>query len=179
MSATKWISASALFVGFLGGAYVVVAQEDSVNWTHYIIAMAVMFAGLIASRIAAKDSASSEGANQASLETLRASLARIRDTVGTFVGIEDDQALTEVHERIDGELVEDLGEFVESRESMIRLFGMQTYADIMSAFATGERLINRTWSASADGYVDEVKKCLRQAQAEFENAANQLEAAKG
>ena len=39
---------------------------------------------------------------------------------------------------------------------MIHVFGMQNYADVMSNFAAGERYINRVWSASTDGYVDEV-----------------------
>ena len=69
---------------------------------------------------------------------------------------------------------EDIDTFVESRESMIPTLGMQSYADIMSPFANGERLINRAWSASADGYVDEVRACIAGARVELENAAKLL-----
>ena len=41
--------------------------------------------------------------------------------------------------------------------SMVHLFGLQTYADIMSEFAAGERYINRVWSASADEYDNEAE----------------------
>ena len=57
-------------------------------------------------------------------------------------------------------------------------FGLQTYANVMSAFAASERLINRTWSASADGYVDEVRTCLALAEDEMRSAQTQLRAAR-
>jgi hypothetical protein len=41
---------------------------------------------------------------------------------------------------------------------------LQRYADVMSRFATAERLINRSWSASVDGYVDEVWSCTERAE---------------
>ncbi len=50
---------------------------------------------------------------------------------------------------------------------MIHVFGIQNYADVMSNFAAGERYINRVWSASTDGYVDEVRMYLERARAQF------------
>jgi len=47
---------------------------------------------------------------------------------------------------------------------------MQNYADVMSNFAAGERYINRVWSASTDGYVDEVRSYLERARAQFSEA---------
>ena len=43
---------------------------------------------------------------------------------------------------------------------MIHGLGMEHYARIMDRFARGERFVHRAWSASADGYVDEVWKSL-------------------
>jgi hypothetical protein len=60
---------------------------------------------------------------------------------------------------------------------MVHLFGLQTYADIMSNFATGERYINRVWSASADGYKSEADSYLSRAAEQFRNAQAQLGAA--
>ncbi len=57
---------------------------------------------------------------------------------------------------------------------MIPKLGMQRYADIMSPFANGERLLNRAWSASADGYVDEVRSCIAGARAELQKASRLL-----
>lgn len=41
---------------------------------------------------------------------------------------------------------------------------------LMSAFAAGERYINRVWSASTDGYRDEVLKYLLKARDQFAEA---------
>jgi hypothetical protein len=50
------------------------------------------------------------------------------------------------------------------------VFGLQSYADVMSAFAAEERYINRVWSASTDGYVDEVRNYLNRATEQFREA---------
>ena len=50
---------------------------------------------------------------------------------------------------------------------MIHVFGLQNYADVMSNFAAGERYINRVWSASTDGYEDEVRHYLQRARDQF------------
>ena len=53
---------------------------------------------------------------------------------------------------------------------MMHVFGLQNYADVMSAFAAGERYINRVWSASTDGYIDEVRSYLDRATQQFREA---------
>ena len=78
---------------------------------------------------------------------------------------------------IDSRLRDDLRRFADARESLIHLFSLQTYADIMSDFATGERYINRVWSASADGYNSEARTYLGKAIEQFRDASGQLEVA--
>ena len=53
---------------------------------------------------------------------------------------------------------------------MIPAFGMTAYAEVMSRFAAGERLLNRAWSASADGYLDEVVQSLAAGNAHLQAA---------
>ncbi len=72
--------------------------------------------------------------------------------------------------RIDELFSNDLAIFVQARESISHLYGLQAYADIMSYFASGERYLNRIWSASADGYIDEVNIYLDKAQQQFADA---------
>jgi hypothetical protein len=67
-------------------------------------------------------------------------------------------------------LREDLNDFANARESMKHIFGLQNYADVMGAFAAGERYINRVWSASTDGYVDEVHSYLDRATRQIREA---------
>ena len=62
---------------------------------------------------------------------------------------------------------------------MVHLFGLQVYADVMSAFAAGERYVNRVWSASADGYRHEAITYLHKAATQFRDANRQLAGAAG
>ena len=71
---------------------------------------------------------------------------------------------------IDRLLRDDLNNFANARESMKHVFSLQSYADVMSAFAAGERYINRVWSASTDGYVDEVHNYLDRATQQIREA---------
>ena len=104
---------------------------------------------------------------------MRESIANIVSDLGEL----NSDGLTKgavLRDRIDLKLREDLRRFADARESMVHLFGLQTYADIMSSFAAGERYINRVWSASADGYDDEADAYLKRAAAQFDAAKEQL-----
>lgn len=80
----------------------------------------------------------------------------------------------DVHRRIDELVPDHLTRFVEARSSIANAFGLQGYADVMSHFAAGERYLNRVWSASADGYIDEVRGYLGRAEAQFVEARDLL-----
>ena len=82
----------------------------------------------------------------------------------------------EIKDRIDEQLAPELASFADAREAMIPSFGMQGYADVMTRFAGAERMINRAWSASADGYIDEVWKCLERASALLDEAGERFTA---
>ena len=47
---------------------------------------------------------------------------------------------------------------------------LKAYAEVMNRFAAGERSINRVWSASTDGYIEETSDYLEKAAAHFEDA---------
>ena len=104
---------------------------------------------------------------------LRESIANIVDDLGEINGGKLTRGAV-LRDRIDLKLREDLRRFADARESMVHLFGLQTYADIMSNFAAGERYINRVWSASADGYDEEAEAYLKRAAVQFDEAKQQL-----
>ena len=108
------------------------------------------------------------------MTSFRASLAVVMLTFAAAVTSAD---RNELREAMDLRLRNDLRRFADARESMVHLFGLQTYADIMSSFAAGERYINRVWSASADGYDEEAATYLEKAAAQFADARAQLSAA--
>jgi len=160
-----------LAIGFLAGSYLSVAIVDTVDWKLYGLCLAAMLVGMVCLRLAARAELGQAGDKHSEdIEVLQRSLSAL---IGKVRGLEeartDDDQLG-MYERIDGELIDDINAFVEARESMIPKFGMQRYADVMSPFAKGERLLNRAWSASADGYVDEVRSCITSAREELEKA---------
>ncbi len=80
----------------------------------------------------------------------------------------------QVRHLIDDLFMEDLDLFVQSRERIAHRFGLQAYANVMSHFATGERYLNRSWSASTDGYIEEVHTYIGRAREQFQQALELL-----
>ena len=140
-----------------------VAKVESVDWGPYGACAGLMLAGMLLRHLASGETPEQEAAHGERIDVLAQSLDELVTRVGALARIDDEQELAGLHRRIDAEVVEHFNRFVEARESMIPRFGMQRYADVMSPFALGERLVNRAWSASVDGYVDEVRSCVAQA----------------
>lgn len=65
----------------------------------------------------------------------------------------------------------------EVRHQLIDRLGMAKGADILVTVAYGERILNRVWSAAADGHLPEALACVPEAVEAFEEAVQQLEAA--
>ena len=74
--------------------------------------------------------------------------------------------------------MEDLTRFVDARESIAHVYGLAAYGDVMSSFAAGERYLNRVWSASADGYIDEVNTYIEKAREQFTDCLSKIQACK-
>ena len=113
------------------------------------------------------EQASSSHPLAGNIETLGKSLDNIVTKLEDLNSARDELPVYEARFQIDSLFRDDLNEFAEARESMVHVFGMQNYADVMSNFAAGERYINRVWSASTDGYVDEVRMYIERARDQF------------
>ena len=165
-----------LVAGFLIGAYSTALDVQNVNWQIFAVAAVAAIAGLVLIKRAAAALAQSVEVLEMNRGELRESIETVVRDLGEIVA--DSKSHGKVlREAIDLRLRNDLRRFADARESMVHLFGLQTYADIMSSFAAGERYINRVWSASADGYDDEAATYLEKAAAQFADAREQLTAA--
>ena len=169
-----------LMLGFFGSAFVAVRHADAeqlewqtIEWGWYAVAFAVGLIGVILLRVTAKSTGTQAHKLDADLVAMKSSLASLVDKLTAMTTGRNDIGVYDVHGRIDDELMVDLNTFVEARESLIHLYGLQPYADLMNRFALSERNINRAWSASADGYIDEVWICMERARQEM-SAANGL-----
>jgi len=166
----KTLSLLLIMASFLAGAFISVLDPTQVNWVWFVPVLAVGVVALFIYRKAHHVEAKSSHRLSGNLQILQTSLANILHNLET---INKDSASLPVYEarfEIDRLLREDLNNFANARESMKHIFGLQNYADVMSAFAAGERYINRVWSASTDGYVDEVRSYLERATQQFREA---------
>lgn len=156
--------------GFVAGALFAVLRVDSVAWLPYVLALMAGMVGLIMVKLTHNAGARDEHRVAGNLDTLQASLDNISTRLDELAGRRDKVPAHEFRFEIDRWFREDLDRFAEARESMQHAFGLQAYADIMSAFAAGERYLNRVWTASADGYIDEIMTYLDKAHRQFREA---------
>ena len=159
--------------GFLYGAYVTALDAEIVDWMLFGIAAVAAIAGVILAKRADRAHATSGDVLETNRAELNESIANIVRDLGEMNGGTVPQG-EPLRDWIDEKLRPDLRRFVDARESMVHLYGLQTYADIMSEFAAGERFINRVWSSSADGYETEAETHLARAAEQFQDAQRQL-----
>jgi hypothetical protein len=162
-----------LCAGFIGAAYSTALDVDDVSWQLFVVTVIMAIAGVVLFKQQEKARAQSDTVLENNRGELRESIDNL---VRDLRDISADGGLqgNALRERIDEELRPDLLRFVDARESMVHLFSLQTYADIMSHFAAGERYVNRVWSSSADGYDAEAAAYLEKAAVQFEDARRQL-----
>jgi hypothetical protein len=166
----KAVSLLMVMVAFLAGAFIAVLDPVTVNWTWMGLVLAFGVAGLWMFRKAHHSEASSGHRLSSDMHILQTSLEKILSNLEVFCDRKTEIPVYEARFEIDRLFREDLNNFADAREAMIHVFGMQNYADVMSAFAAGERYINRVWSASTDGYEDEVHLYLDKARNQFDEA---------
>jgi hypothetical protein len=161
---------------FLVGSYFSVVDAEQIVWTWVGPALVVGLAGVGLIQLARRGDESSHEAVQAGLQQIEESLARIVENSAQLDRSKEEIDPYEVRHRIDELFMEDLDIFVQSRERIGHRYGLQAYANVMSHFATGERYLNRAWSASTDGYIDEVHAYLARASEQFSEALDLLRA---
>lgn len=162
--------------GFLAAAYATALDARETDWMLFVPAAIVAAAGVLIVKRQSRGAARSAAVLTANRADLSESLDNVVAVLDELTNA-DAAAPVDLRRQIDDRLRNDLRRFADARESIVHLFGLQTYADIMSEFATGERYINRVWSASADGYDAEATEYLRRAAIQFRDARARLQAA--
>lgn len=160
--------------GFLTGALVTVLNERIVNWGYFMSAIALGVVGIALVRLSEKRHIQAEGKLASNIQNIESSLSQIVDNMNQLNREKRSINPYDLRHRIDELFPDHLNTFVEARESISHVYGLQGYADVMSYFAAGERYLNRVWSASADGYIDEVHIYLDKAQLQFHEALQKL-----
>jgi hypothetical protein len=159
-----------VLLAFLVGAFLSVLDPEAVAWNWMVPVLAAGSVGLWIHRKAQHAEDRSDHKLAGNMDTLQTTLEAILNNLNDLDARKMDIPVYEARFEIDHLFREDLNRFAEARESMIHVFGMQQFADVMSSFAAGERYINRVWSASTDGYEDEVRKFIGRAREQFTEA---------
>ncbi|PAY16837.1 hypothetical protein CKO51_24690 [Rhodopirellula sp. SM50] len=172
-----------MWFGFLGGAFASVSQLElqddkwaTVPWLWYAASMGVGVVGIVLLRRAKREDHHDHDKTDAEYSVITSSLAELSIAVETLCQ-NSQHPPADTLQFIDDRCAEPLSEFADSRQALVKRFGISVYADVMTEFASAERYVNRSWSAAADGYVDEVDKSIRRAHQHLTNARGLIAAA--
>lgn len=170
------IGALLITAGFLWSAYQASLDPRLMDWVTFVPGLLAGFAGIVIRRRVAAGHALSDHVLASNRSNMEQSLDRIVAGLEEMDREKGSLPTYEARFEIDRRFRSDLDLFAEARHSLSHMYGLQAYADIMSCFAAGERYLNRVWSASADGYCDEVNEYLGKALAMFREAKASLQA---
>lgn len=165
-----------IVVSFLAGAYLSVLDAERVDWLPFGMVLATGLVGVFIRRRALAVDASSATRIETDTTRMRASLDRIVHEVAKLTADAPSMNVYDLPGAIDGRVLEHLDGFVSARDTLKTAYSIQAFADVMTPYAGGERYLNRVWTASADGYVDEAHAYLPRALEQFEEARDRLAA---
>ncbi len=157
-------------VGFLGGSFEVVKQVEGVNTSAFLIWLSIGIVGVIVAQRARKAEATDVEVITTNVRAIEESLEKLSEEARILNEEKAEINVYDLRHRIDQRFLPDLVKFVDARESIAHSYGLKAYAEVMNRFAAGERSLNRVWSASTDGYIDETSAYLGKAAAHFQDA---------
>jgi hypothetical protein len=141
------------------------------GWTqrwYFLISVLIIGAAIALKRGSQAVVASSDGSTPASavrtaLQELVADANRLAEAAP---GLDADG----LHAAIDPIHSGSLYRVIEGKDSAQAALGLNAYAHVFGPLASGERMLNRAWSAAVDGYVEEARDCAGRAAPHFEEA---------
>jgi hypothetical protein len=157
-------------VGFLGGSLEVVRQVEGVNTASFLVWLSIGIVGVIVAQRARKAEATDVEVITTNVRAIESSLEVLTAEAKKLNAEKSEINVYDLRHRIDAAFMADLVKFVDARESIAHSYGLKAYAEVMNRFAAGERALNRVWSASTDGYIDETSNYLEKAATNFEDA---------
>ncbi len=146
----------------------------TVNWLWYGLSMVFGVFGVVLLRKTSKSSITESSRVSEEYSILEGSLAELRQRIGELKTNLDKLAPHDVVEFIDETCLEPFSDFADARNALIQRFGLQAFAEIMTQFASGERYLNRAWSAAADGYMNEARDSVTRSDAHIARASELL-----
>ena len=141
----KILAYALIVAATIGMALVATQSKDTTDWKKFSAPLAAGVVGVILAQISKKTEGSSAEVVSHQIASLERSAAAIEEALGGSLRDAQGQQLTE---RIDAELAPHLTTFADARKSLIHLYGLQSYAEVMNHFAAaGERVFRTPESA--------------------------------
>ena len=142
---------------------VVVPEEGwhLIPWVWYGVSVVFCVVGIVVFKRAANPEQQAEQEAMLSLVDLSTRLTQLIGNLEGMIESIDELPPSQITARIDEQLADDFREFADGRNLITTEYGLDVFADVMTQFASGERSVNRAWSAAADGYIDEAETCLK------------------
>ena len=148
------------------------------TWPIFLIGALLSVAGIVLWRMAEakQDAAAAPGEDGKSdpLELLQAAVPAVKAVEADFKALTSDALC----ERIDAVLQDFIVPAAEARQDLVKKLGMERGAEILVTAAYAERMLNRVWSASADGHLPEAGSSLTEAAEAIQQTAELAAAAK-
>ena len=161
-------------VGFVWASLVSVTDVLEVDWIWFISTMLICVAGIFLIRNSEKSQTKNTETISTNMKSIAENLDHIVANVKKIRSEINPENPQEIHLKIDELLPDYLEKFVDARKTIGHVYGLSAYADVMNFFATGERYLNRVWSASTDGYIDEITLYMEKCEEQFNNAKEAL-----
>jgi len=157
-------------ISFLGGSFEVVRQVEEVNTAAYLLWLGVGILGVVVAQRARKAETTDVEVISSNIQAIEESLEVLSADARELNAEKANLNVYDLRFRIDELFPADLTKFIEARESIGHSYGLKAYAEVMNRFAAGERSLNRVWSASTDGYIDETSDYLEKVVTHFDDA---------
>lgn len=147
---------------------------STIAWPWYGFAMMMGIVGVVIFRSTKPTGVIVDGSSRDGYTVLTESLNSLIKNIGLLKDRFEQMIPEEVVEFIDDQCALHFSDFADARHALVQRYGLTGFAEIMSDFALGERLINRAWCASADGYMEEADQSIAKALQHLKSAQDIL-----
>jgi hypothetical protein len=142
----------------------------------FLLGLVLMLLGITLRRIERRDAAlllaagGGADAGPTGPDLFRAALQQLLDETERLAARSAEMDGAEVTAAVDPLLNGPVLELIDRRQVVADAYGVAVQAEVLSLFASGERRLNRAWSAGVDGYDEEAGSSLRSAVAPLREA---------
>lgn len=144
---------------------------DWTGWTQrwfFLVSIGIIGAAIALKRGSQELSVATDGQTPAA--AVHAALSDLVRESASLAAAAPSMQNEEIHAAIDPIHSGSLYRILEGKDSAQASLGLAGYAHVYGPLASGERMLNRAWSAAVDGYLEEARECAERAAPHFAEA---------